>query len=425
MSGIQQIQVIFMLWTAVFCVITAILVLATRKFDRHQSIWVMMLLIVNGLINVFEAFAYMYRGEAGDFAYWMVRIANFSVFFFNILLILCVLQFLIAIVKKNGGRYVKGELYIAYGMIASSIVVLILSRVFHFYYDFDDQNRYYRLTDTYWIMIALSELNALIIFILTIKNWKYLRLIERIELSMFEGLPILGLIIQTFVYGVSVTTLLNTISVFLVFLTYELEAAHFAVQKERRLLDQMISAFAKAIDKKDKYTGGHSSRVAKYSVMIAQRMGLPKDEVEIIWRMALLHDIGKIGIPDAIINKMGKLTDEEYDLIRSHPAIGAEILENITEKPELLTGARWHHERYDGNGYPDHKKGEEIPLEARIIGMADSYDAMTSNRPYRSYLPQDVVRLEVLNNAGSQFDPDIAKIMISIIDEDTNYELHE
>ena len=122
---------------------------------------------------------------------------------------------------------------------------------------------------------------------------------------------------------------------------------------------------------------------------------------------------------------MGKLTDEEYDLIRSHPAIGAEILENITEKPELLTGARWHHERYDGKGYPDHKKGEEIPLEARIIGMADSYDAMTSNRPYRSYLPQDVVRLEVLNNAGSQFDPDIAKIMISIIDEDTNYELHE
>jgi putative nucleotidyltransferase with HDIG domain len=274
-------------------------------------------------------------------------------------------------------------------------------------------------------MLALSELIAMVIILLTIKNWKHLKLVERIEFMMFEILPIVGVILQTFIYGISITTVFNTISIFLVFLTYELEAADYAVKKERRLFDQMISAFAKAIDKKDKYTGGHSSRVAKYSVMIAERIGLSKKEIDVIWRMALLHDIGKIGIPDAIINKTGKLTDEEFAVIKSHPAMGSEILETITEKPELLIGARWHHERFDGKGYPDHKKGHEIPLEARIIGMADSYDAMTSNRSYRSYLPQEVVRSEVEKNAGTQFDPDIAQVMLKIIDGDENYKLHE
>ncbi len=424
MSNVQLVQIIFLFWSAVFSIITAIIVLATRKFDKKQSFWVMNLLLVNTFINVSEAFAYLYRGEVGEVAYWMVRISNFCVFFFNIMLLFCVFNFLIAIVKKNGGTYVKAEKYVAYSLIGICIIVLILSRIFHFYYDFDENNKYYRM-DSYWIMMVLSEAVVFIIFLLTIKNWKHLRLIERIEFSMFEGLPILGLIFQSFIYGVSITTLFNTISILLVFLTYELEAAHYAVQKERRLLDQMISAFAKAIDKKDKYTGGHSSRVAKYSVMIAQRMGLSKKEIDVIWRMALLHDIGKIGIPDAIINKTGKLTDEEFATIKSHPAMGAEILENITEKPELLIGARWHHERYDGKGYPDHKKGNEIPLEARIIGMADSYDAMTSNRSYRTYLPQDVVRQEVEKNAGTQFDPDIAKIMLSIMAEDVDYKLHE
>jgi putative nucleotidyltransferase with HDIG domain len=424
MSGIQQVQVIFMLWTTIFCIIAAIIVLVTRKFDKNQATWVMMLLIVNGIINIFEAFAYLYRGDVSEVGYWMVRISNFVVFLFNGILLLCVLNFLVAIVKKNGACYLNAERYAAYGFILIYIIVLILSRIFHFYYDFNEKNEYYRL-DSYWIMLALSELIAMVIILLTIKNWKHLKLVERIEFMMFEILPIVGVILQTFIYGISITTVFNTISIFLVFLTYELEAADYAVKKERRLFDQMISAFAKAIDKKDKYTGGHSSRVAKYSVMIAERIGLSKKEIDVIWRMALLHDIGKIGIPDAIINKTGKLTDEEFAVIKSHPAMGSEILETITEKPELLIGARWHHERFDGKGYPDHKKGHEIPLEARIIGMADSYDAMTSNRSYRSYLPQEVVRSEVEKNAGTQFDPDIAQVMLKIIDGDENYKLHE
>ena len=139
----------------------------------------------------------------------------------------------------------------------------------------------------------------------------------------------------------------------------------------------------------------------------------------------MLHDIGKIGIPDDIINKTTKLSDDEYATIKTHPVIGSEILKNMSELPDIMVGARWHHERYDGKGYPDGLAGEEIPLVARIIGVADAYDAMSSTRSYRGVLPQEVIRSEMQKCAGSQFDPEIAEIMIKIIDEDTEYRFRE
>ena len=141
--------------------------------------------------------------------------------------------------------------------------------------------------------------------------------------------------------------------------------------------------------------------------------------------MGLLHDVGKIGVPDAIINKPAKLTDEEYAIIQNHPVIGAKILKNITEFPKLITGARWHHERYDGKGYPDGISAEEIPKEARIIAVADAYDAMSSRRSYRDVLPQSQVRTEVEKGKGTQFDPELVEIMLNIIDEDTDYQMRE
>ena len=191
------------------------------------------------------------------------------------------------------------------------------------------------------------------------------------------------------------------------------------------MLDQAIAALAQTIDAKDSYTNGHSSRVAMYSRMIAERMGLDETRIKQIYRMGLLHDVGKIGVSDTILRKDSKLSDEEYGVIKMHPVKGDNILINITSMPELHIGARWHHERYDGNGYPDRLAGDDIPIEARIIGVADSYDAMTSNRSYRKYLPQDVVRSEIENNIGKQFDPAAAKCMLEIMDEDTEYTLHE
>ena len=136
-----------------------------------------------------------------------------------------------------------------------------------------------------------------------------------------------------------------------------------------------------------------------------------------------MHDVGKIGIPSAIINKPGKLTDEEYTIIKSHVMKGYEILKPITELPELSIGARWHHERFDGTGYPDGKKGEDIPEIARIICVADCYDAMSSDRIYREALPQFMVREEIARNKGTQFDPEIAEVMLQMIDEDVEYKM--
>lgn len=206
----------------------------------------------------------------------------------------------------------------------------------------------------------------------------------------------------------------------------ELDKANATLsQVNERIILQSMYALAKTIDAKDMYTNGHSMRVAKYSGMIAQRMGLSEKEIEDISNMAMLHDIGKIGIPDSIINKASKLTDAEYDIIKKHPEIGYQILSEMPELKDIAIGARWHHERYDGKGYPDGLKGDDIPLKARIICVADSYDAMSSNRSYRKFLPQDVVRSELEKGCGTQFDPVIAGIMLDIMKEDRDYNLRE
>ena len=196
-------------------------------------------------------------------------------------------------------------------------------------------------------------------------------------------------------------------------------------KENENLFLHVVSSLASAIDAKDTYTNGHSSRVAEYSREIARRFGYEGKHLEDIYMMGLLHDVGKIGIPDAVINKPAKLTDEEYDIIKNHPVLGARILGNIKEMPALQRGARWHHERYDGKGYPDGLSGKDIPEEARIIAVADAYDAMTSHRSYRQPLPQGVVREEIEKGTGTQFDPEFARIMLGMIDEDTEYRMKE
>ncbi len=165
--------------------------------------------------------------------------------------------------------------------------------------------------------------------------------------------------------------------------------------------------------------------MAAFSREIAKRAGLSIAEQDSIYMMGLLHDVGKISIQDAIINKTGRLTDQEYAEIKTHPVVGYEILRNIEDYPELMVGARWHHERYDGGGYPDGLAGEDIPEVARIIAVADTYDAMTSNRSYRKALSQETVRAEVESCKGTQFEPRFADVMLEMIDEDTSYSMRE
>lgn len=196
-------------------------------------------------------------------------------------------------------------------------------------------------------------------------------------------------------------------------------------KRTKEMLDQSIETLAYTIDAKDRYTKGHSSRVAKYSRMICKVLGRTEEECRQVYLCGLLHDIGKISISGAIINKPGRLTDEEFSTIKKHPVNGAKILEKMRDIPYLQDGARYHHERYDGKGYPDGLKGENIPEIARIIAVADSYDAMTSYRSYRPVMEQAIVKQELWKGMGTQFDPLFAKVMISLIDADFKYEMRE
>jgi len=205
-------------------------------------------------------------------------------------------------------------------------------------------------------------------------------------------------------------------------LSLEVDAKNLKVEK---LSYQAMETLAHTIDAKDNYTSGHSTRVAKYAREIARRMGKDEKAQNTIYFMGLLHDIGKIGIKDEIINKPGGLTEEEFFAIKRHSTIGYDILRDMSEISDIEKGARWHHERYDGKGYPDGLKGEEIPEYARIICVADAYDAMTSKRSYRDSMPQAKVRDEIRKGRGSQFDPHIADVFLTIMDEDTEYRLRE
>ena len=194
--------------------------------------------------------------------------------------------------------------------------------------------------------------------------------------------------------------------------TRELERRH---EELTSITTQALTAIANTIDAKDPYTRGHSSRVAEYSMALAKKLGFEDEELNNLYYTALLHDIGKIGIPDNILNKPGRLTDEEYEMMKQHSAKGGDILADITIISDIKNGAAFHHERYDGKGYNTGLKGEEIPLIARIICVADSVDAMATTRPYRTARSVEYIISELEKNSGTQFDPKLAQMMIDLI----------
>ncbi len=176
-------------------------------------------------------------------------------------------------------------------------------------------------------------------------------------------------------------------------------------QRLEQMNDEMVDMLAVAIDAKDEYINGHSFRVAAYSVALAQKIGMPEEEVQTLKREALLHDIGKIGIPDAVLNRPGRLSDEQFETIKSHTTTGARILSKASALEGAAEVANHHHERFDGKGYPSGLKAEEIPLHARIVTIADSYDAMSSDRVYRKCLEMPEIEAELRKGRGTQFDP--------------------
>ena len=236
---------------------------------------------------------------------------------------------------------------------------------------------------------------------------------------VFLGLAFASGLILPFIFGRRFSQLfcVTILTALLIFVVTSVKIRQYREQHEHdnKMIRESIETFTGFIDAKDPYTNGHSNRVAQYTRLIAEQMGYEGEELDRIYYVALLHDCGKIGIPDNILSKPDKLTEEEYQFIKSHTIRGGEILEHFKSLEGVNEGALYHHERYDGKGYPKGLAGEEIPLIARMICVADAFDTMNSNRVYRKKLAKESIINEIESNKGSQFDPEVADVMLSLL----------
>jgi HD-GYP domain-containing protein (c-di-GMP phosphodiesterase class II) len=183
----------------------------------------------------------------------------------------------------------------------------------------------------------------------------------------------------------------------------------------REAYDATIEGWAHALEIRDKETEGHSRRVVKYTIDVAKAFGMTKEQMVHVWRGVLLHDIGKMGVPDHILHKPGPLDEEEWAVMRQHPVFAYEMLQSIDYLKPALTIPHYHHERWDGSGYPEGLKGDDIPLEARIFAVVDAYDALTSDRPYRDAWPEEKAQKYLQEQAGKEFDPEVVRVLLEIL----------
>ena len=439
MEILRQYQADIMLVLAGICGIMALLVYMTNTMTKKRKHILMQLEIISVLLLVADRRAYIFRGDVSTLGWWMVRISNFMVFFLTLAIVYCFNMYLIDLYTHEGGlETAPRRLTVTRVLTLVGMALVIISQFTGLYYTFDEMNRYQRAPG----FIICNFIPFLVLLLQMSVVLQYRRNLSRtmwLSLLIFSGVSISTSIIQVFMYGVSLNNMAIVAMVALIYifalrdLTREVDRARKAEielykeaqKKEFALFEQTAEALANAIDAKDKYTHGHSARVAMYSSRIAREAGKSDEACRQVYFAALLHDVGKIGVPDAIINKDGKLSDEEFAWIKKHPVFGNQILSSIQQSPYLSIGAHYHHERYDGRGYPEGLKGEDIPDIARIIAVADSYDAMTSKRSYRDPLPQQIVREELIKGIGTQFDPEYARIMLHLLDRDVEYQMRE
>ena len=420
------------------CAVIAVFVLFMKSLPRKRRTALLSVELCAMVIMLADCLAYHFRGDPSEAGFWIVRIANFLVYFFNIGVLYAFNAYIINLYEDaNGGKRFKRLNVVNYLGVAGA-AMLIISQFTGLYYTFDANNTYQR-GPAFFLCYIIPAVMLMLQITVIFQNFKRLSPVISLSLILFSVIPFLAAILQLKFYGLS---LINTSIAGMAFLLYmfalkdmnetyahakDLRIEYLTAEQQsmKRLFEQTAEALASAIDAKDKYTHGHSSRVASYSKMIARMVGKDEKECDEIYFAALLHDIGKIGVPDQIINKKGKLTDEEYEKIKEHTTIGKDILSSIVEFHYLSIGAHHHHERFDGRGYPDKLKGSDIPELARIIAVADAYDAMTSKRSYRDPLPQSTVRQIIIEEMGAQFDPLFATQMIHMIDEDQEYYMRE
>ena len=431
MEWIRANQLDVMLYMSGCCGILAAMTLIPRFMSRRRKSILALMELSSMCLLLVDRAAYLYRGDRSELGFVMVRVSNGLDYFLILLIPLLATRFMADLYRNEGGMAKPPKrLTACEALFALGTLLLIFSQFTGLYYTFDAQNRYQRAPGNFvsyivpFLVVVLQE-SAILQYRDRLKRG----LVAALAVSV--ALPTVASVIQFLCYGLSLTSI-TMVFVVIVFYVYALSALAEEVElarkhevefykearrREAALFEETTEALANAIDAKDAYTRGHSARVAALSRQLAREAGYADEDCDRVYFTALLHDVGKIGVRDTVINKPGKLTDEEFAEMKRHPELGYQILSSIRQSPYLSVGAHYHHERFDGTGYPDGLAGEDIPELARIIAVADAYDAMTSNRSYRGALPMQAVRDEIANGAGKQFDPRFADILLRLMEQ--------
>ncbi len=425
-------QLNIMLALGSICGMTAIFTLIARALSVQRKASMLGMEISAMILLYSDRLAYIYRGQQTRYGFFMTRISNFLVYALTIILILSVNLYIVDLCINDGkAKTIPKPLIFNCFCAVAGLIMIIISQYTGYYYYFDDLNHYVRgdgFIVCYIIPVIMGLVQLFVIYQF------YDRLSKRIALPLmaFTLAPLIAGVVQVFTYGLSLTniTMVGIVIIIYVFTLIDmndsLDRAHqlemdTLMQEKmsmKRLFKQTSTAFVASIEKKDPFLQGHSERVADIARRLAALSGKDDEDCDKVYYTALLHDIGMIGLPDRLIGKTDDLTEDEYEQVKQKPLISSEILAGITEYPYLSQGAKYCFERYDGQGYPEGLSGKSIPEISRIISVANAYDAMTTKKRFRDALPMQIVREELIKGAGAQFDPDLANIMVHLIDSE-------
>ncbi len=432
-------QLNIMLALSSVCGTIVLFVLIANALPKRRRMALLCHELASMFLLYFDRLAYIYSGDPTRTGFIMVRLSNFLVFALTNVVVLTFNQYITDILKTDGKFTEMPRRIKAVNVLTIlGVFMVVVSQFTGIYYFFDELNQYHRgpLFILCYVLPVLAPLIQLTVIV------QYKKLINRgiyISLVLFVVVPIFASIIQIFAYGLSLTNI-AIVGLAVVIYIFALHDINERIQKAsrneieylrkerknmQRLFDQTASAFVGAVDARDEFTKGHSQRVANYAREIAKACGKSEKECDEVYYAALLHDVGKLGIPDALLQKTEDLTKEEKEIVKKKTIIGDEILSNITDYPYLRFGAHYVHEKFDGTGYPEHLKGYDIPEIARIVAVADRYDFLTSSKADRDPFPQFVVREELVKEAGARFDPRFASIMVNLMDADSDYKMQE
>jgi len=429
-------QLNIMLALTAVCLLIAFLLVFTKALSAKRKKILIAVELIAACLLYFDRMAYIYAGDPSITGYFMVRFSNFIVFFMTSGVLLGFNLYLADLLKVEGKleQIPRRLMVVQIGSLIGMMLIVITQFTGWIYY-VDEANLYHR-GPVFLLGYVLPVVCPLIQFSVI---WQYRKCFSRLILTamiVYIFVPVTCGIIQIYAYGISIVNMsMVLVSIFFYIFTYldindEMERMHRAemeeLEKEKRsmkmLFEQTVIAFVNGAEKKDGVHQGHSGHVAEMARRIAKASGKSEEECDEVYYTALLHNVGMVALPDNVLLRRDNPGSEEKKILRQLPEISSEILSGITAYPYLSEGARYCYEEYDGSGYPDGKKGDEIPVSSRIVAIAEAYEDLTTKKNNRDPLPMAFVREEFVKNAGSRFDPELTDVLVYLIDEDTNRE---